>query len=148
MKKHENIPLTRDDYNYVVTIALIFILIIIRVAIIKNTKQNIIIAWINFLSIFYILWRIYFKVNSFLKNRKNKSQVLANQFKLFNHFSLIIVLCLLIFMIVYSLLLILFDNIYLYGSCINDILSLCALLFSIEDEKITSKLIEHYRLVV
>lgn len=148
MKNDKNISYIRDDYNYVVTIALIIVLAIIRIAINTYAKQNLVIAWINFLSISYILWRIYFKVNLFLKQRKNKSQVLNNQFKLFNRFSLIVIVLLVVFMIIYSILLIYFNTFYFYGSCINDILSLCALLFSIEDEKIISKLIEHYRLVV
>lgn len=148
MKTNKNISINKDDYNYVVTIALIIVLIIIRIAINTYKKQNLVIAWINFLSISYVLWRIYFKVNLFLKERKNKSQILDNQFKIFNRFSLIVIILLLILMIIYSIMLMFYDNFYVYGSCINDILSLVALLFSIEDEKIIDKLIEHYRFVV
>ncbi len=148
MKNIKNNSHLNEDYNYVVTIALIFVLIIIRIVINNYEKQNIIIAWINFLSISYVLWRIYFRVNSILKERKDKSQVLKNQFKLFNHFSRTIICILIVFMGIYSLLLVLSKDFYPYGSCINDILSLFALLFSIEDEKITNKLIEHYRLIV
>lgn len=148
MKNNRKNLSPNDDYNYVVTIVLIIVLIIIRISINTYSKQNLVIAWINFLSISYVLWRIYFKVNLFLKYRKNKSQVLESQYKLFNQFSLIIFTLLLLFMIIYSILLKCFTTFYPYGSCINDILSLCALLFSIEDEKIINKLIAHYRLVV
>lgn len=148
MKAQKNNLQSNEDYNFVVTIVLILILIIIRLSICNFSKQNIIIAWINFLSISYILWRIYFKVRFFLKSRKNKSQVLKNQYNSFNRFSCIIICSLIIFMVIYSLFLIFVKNFYPYGSCINDILSLFALLFSIEDEKITNKLIEHYRMRV
>lgn len=148
MKNYKNILQTDDDYNYVVTIVLIFVLIVFRIIINSNSKQNIFIAWINFLSIFYVLWRIYFNVSSKLKKRKDRSLVLKNQIKYFKKSAAFIIILILILMVVYSFLLAFIKSFYPYGSCINDILSLFALLFSIEDEKIINKLFNHYRLVI
>lgn len=149
MKNATSSSHTNEDYNSVVVpIALISVLIIIRICINKYQKQNIIIAWVNFLSFAYILWRIYFRTHSVLKNRKGGSQVFKNQLRSFHRFSRIIIFILIIFMIIYSFALSLLSNFYPYGSCINDILSLLALLFSIEDEKITNKLINYYRMKV
>lgn len=146
MKQNSNSLYSSDEYNYIITLVLIAILIVIRIAINKYNKQNLIIAWINFLSIFYVLWRIYYRVNFTLKARKSKSQILTNQFNTFNKHARLFIVLLIILMVIYSCLLLFLKIFYQYGSCINDILSLCALLFSIEDEKIVNKIIEHYRL--
>lgn len=142
MENHDN---SNDDYNSIITIGFILSLIIVRIFINSYSKQNIIIALINFFSMFYVLWRIYFRINAFLKNRCDKTILFKNQHKRFNrHFRFMIVL-LLIFISIYITCLILVETFYPFGSCINDILSLLALLFSIEDEKIVNKAIEYYK---
>lgn len=133
------------DYNSIVTVILIISLIIVRISIFDNQKQNVIIAWINFISIFYVLWRIYYQINNFLKIRTGKITLFKEQHRKFKNCS-IFLLCILIFiMIIYSMALYFNESFYLIGNCINDILSLFALLFSIEDERIIDYLQEHYR---
>lgn len=134
-----------EDYNSVITIILIITLIIIRILINSYNRQIIVIAWVNFFSMFYILWRIYYQINISLLNRKEKSILFKRQYNRFKHFSISIIIILLLIMTLYSLLLHANSNFYEKGGCINDIVSLFALLFSIEDEKIIRKMIEHYR---
>lgn len=136
---------TTENYNSIITLFFIIILIIIRIAINNYQKQNIVVAWINFISIFYVLWRIHHQINHFFKERIKNSIVLENQYKRFKNFSNIIIFILFTLMIIYTLVLVYSNKFYLFGSCINDILSLCALLFSIEDETVINKIIEHYR---
>lgn len=144
MNKHKNFQEIDENYNHVVTIALIFLLIIVRLSICKYERQNVIIAWVNFFSLFYVLWRIHFQINKKLKCR-DRSVILKNQFKRFQHCSLIIVFLLFITMIVYSIIIYSCENIYNISGCINDIMSLFALLCSIEDEKIIRKVFDYYR---
>lgn len=139
-------PVNRDaDYNSIVTLFFILALISLRIFINNYKQQNIVIAWINFFSIFYVLWRIYFQINSFLKQRIKKTALFIKQFKRFHKFCIFMLLFLLVVMGVYTLLLIKIEEFYTIGGCINDIISLFALLFSIEDEKIISVLKKHYR---
>lgn len=147
MNKTDHNPKENDNYNSIITIVFISILVIIRISINNYKKQNIIIAWINFFSMFYVLWRIYYQVNAFLKGRVTKSVVLKRQYKRFKNFYIFIICALFSLMLVYSYILLVLDTFYQFGGCINDILSLFALLFSIEDEKIVDKAISHYRYV-
>lgn len=133
------------SYNSIVTIVLIVVLIAVRLFINNYPRQNIVIAWINFFSMFYVLWRIYYQVNTVLLSRNAKNNLFKRQYKSFKRFSLAILLILAIAMCLYTVMLFGNARFYLIGSCINDILSLCALLFSIEDETITNSLIQHYR---
>ena len=130
-----------SDYNYIITILFIIALIIIRIFVNTYKFQNIVIAWVNFISMFYILWRIYFQVEKFLKTRTSKSILFKNQYKKFIQFALIIIIVLFFIMLFYSIGLFISESFYILGGCINDIISLCALLFSIEDEKIINTLI-------
>lgn len=134
-----------NDYNSIITIVLISLLIIIRISITSYQKQNIIIAWINFFSIFYVMWRIYFRVNIFLKSRVHKSIIFKRQHHCFKITCFIFIIVLLLLMIIYSFLMKYFNDLYEFGSCINDIISLFALLLSIEDEKIIKGINEYYR---
>ena len=68
-----------SDYNYVITILFIIALIVIRIFVNTYRFQNVIIAWVNFISMFYVLWRIYFQINIFLKTRISKSVLFKNQ---------------------------------------------------------------------
>ena len=70
-----------SDYNYVITILFIIALIVIRIFVNTYRFQNVIIAWVNFISMFYVLWRIYFQINIFLKTRISKSVLFKNQYK-------------------------------------------------------------------
>lgn len=72
----------------------------------------------------------------------NSSQ---NQYKKFRRFALVIICSLFFVMLSYSFGLIINESFYLLGGCINDIISLCALLFSIEDEKMVNTLINYYK---
>ncbi len=134
-----------SDYNYIITILFIIALIIIRIFVNTYKFQNIVIAWVNFISMFYILWRIYFQVEKFLKTRTSKSILFKNQYKKFIQFALIIIIVLFFIMLFYSIGLFISESFYILGGCINDIISLCALLFSIEDEKIINTLINYYK---
>lgn len=142
-KNHLHIK--NENYNSVITIILIIILIIVRIFINNYEKQNIVIAWVNFISMFYILWRIYYQINSSLFSRKEKNILFKKQYKNFKQFSILFFIILLLIMIVYSFFLVVCKDFYEIGACINDIVSLCALLFSIEDEKVITKITEHYR---
>ncbi len=134
-----------SDYNYVITILFIIALIVIRIFVNTYRFQNVIIAWVNFISMFYVLWRIYFQINIFLKTRISKSVLFKNQYKKFKRFALILICSLFFVMLSYSFGLIICQSFYLLGGCINDIISLCALLFSIEDEKIINTVINYYK---
>lgn len=140
-----NIEHPKNTYNSIVTLVLISCLIVIRILSNNYLKQNIIIAWINFFSMFYVLWRIRYQVSIFLKKR-NQSIILKNQYKFFKKISSFIGIIIFSLMIVYSVMLYFSDNLYSISGCINDIISLFALLFSIEDEKIVFILIEYFRL--
>lgn len=141
----EQLNTKNENYNSVITIILIIILIIVRIFINDYDKQTIIIAWVNFISMFYILWRIHYQIYSSLLSRKEKSILFQKQYKNFKKFSTLVFIVLLLVMMLYSFFLGVNDDFYEIGGCINDIVSLCALLFSIEDEKIAGKLYEHYR---
>lgn len=137
---------TKDEYNSIVTVVFIFFLIVTRICINSYQKQNIVIACINFFSMFYVLWRIYYRINSYLKNRRKKSSIFKDQHNKFIKLFRLVVLILFILIVSYILCLIFIKPFYSLGSCINDIISLLALLFSIEDEKIVKTIIEYYRL--
>lgn len=137
---------SKDEYNSIVTVVFIFFLIATRICINSNQKQNMIIACINFFSMFYVLWRIYYRINSYLKNRRNKSSIFKDQHDKFKKFFCVITLVLITLIVSYILCLYFIEPFYPLGSCINDIISLLDLLFSIEDEKIVKTIIEYYRL--
>lgn len=133
------------SYNSIVTIVLIVVLIVVRIYVNNHSRQNIVIAWINFFSMFYVLWRIYYQVNTILLSRNEKNKLFRKQYKSYKRLSLVTLLILSIIMFVYTTVLFISPKFYIMSSCINDILSLCALLFSIEDEKIINLLVNHYR---
>lgn len=140
-----NLNKKEGSYNSIITLILIAVLITIRIFINNYSKQNIVIAFINFFSMFYVLWRIYYSVNKVLLSRIEKNSLFKKQHSRYKHFALIVLLILIITIGTYIIMLFTNSDFYSVGGCINDIISLCALLFSIEDENITNLLIEHYR---
>ena len=143
--KHNADAEKNKGYNSIVTIFFIIVLICVRISIHNYEKQNVVIAWINFVSMFYVLWRIYYQINQFLQQRNKKTLLFKNQHKRFIKFCICVLLALTILMALYTIAMIKCSNFYLIGGCVNDVISLCALLFSIEDEKIVNTLKEHYK---
>lgn len=127
-----------------ITLALCGFMFAFRVYSEGDPNQNLIVFLINFVALGYVFNIIIGNVYSELKGRCEKSQFCKKQFGLFKSRKNCFWAGLVVVALCYIFLAYKFNFINTVGGIVNDAMSIVALGFSIEDQRIKERLLEHY----
>lgn len=124
--------------NWVVTLFLICVLILVRFLAEFNGITNCIVCVINLFALIYVIYCIYSALKSEIGKNKESNKIYMLRYNVLNSYMKIIIMAIFFGGAIYILLMCLFKKVNEFGSCINDMIAIVSLGLSIEDDSIYS----------